>query len=60
MPVVVTGQQRRTRIVRLLANDTVEKAILHTQAAKNQIGDDTLLAAEANTSAVMDMIRFHP
>ena len=56
------GQQKPTRIIRLLAEHSIETAILGAQAQKAQMGDDNLLAVEGDmqTSSVLNMLAGHP
>lgn len=57
----LAGQERATRVIRLLAHGTVEQSVLDSQKAQSHDGIEShMLAADADDSTVLRMLNAHP
>ncbi|KAK9805422.1 hypothetical protein WJX73_004034 [Symbiochloris irregularis] len=54
------GQTRPTRVIRLLVEGTIERAVLDRQRARESLEDNTLLTADTDPTSIVNLLSNHP
>ncbi|KAK9805443.1 hypothetical protein WJX73_007822 [Symbiochloris irregularis] len=54
------GQKRKTRVIRLLIEGTIEKSVLDRQQASHSLENNSSLAADTDPTSIISMLSNHP